>query len=180
MGGTARLDPGSRAWSARDESPKKGGGRSRPREKSEEGLEGDLEGHAEEPRAGLRGRLEVVRVVRAGASRRGRAVSGSGLDARLTVEGAARVRDETGAGVEGVVDLESRLTVDHVEEVELGRDRHRADSGVVGEREVQVVVGRRPSRRAARVEEELDAVPVVVPALSRDRQAAADVEARAR
>src|SRR5262249_45112448 len=145
------------------------------------GLEGHLQREPELTRSGLRRGLPVVRVVRARTDRRRRALVAeradrAGLDARLTVEGARRIRDERGARVEALVDGRRRLPVEELEDVRLRRDGHRADVEVVAEREVHLVVGREATRVAALRDVELLRIEAVVVALDRRRNAGADVE----
>src|SRR5439155_21074987 len=134
---------------------KKRGGRSRPSENpSDRASERDLQRGPQEARSGAPRDLAVVLVVgaRAGGACRAERPIRSGLprlDAGLTVEGAALARHEASVGIEPLIDRRNDLPVQQVEDVELRRDGDRSDPGVVSQRDVGLVLGRKPAVGAA-------------------------------
>src|SRR5262245_30911192 len=117
-------------------------------------LERDFESNPEQTRVGLEDLLAEIRVVGAGRGRCGRAAARARLDARLTVERARLIRDDGTVEVEGGVERGRGLPVEDVEEIDLRSDGDRSDRRVVGEREVQIVIGRGPAEGSALLEVE--------------------------
>src|SRR5436309_1096217 len=131
---------------------KKRGGISRPRRQEQFvfPLERDLQRGPQEARSRAPRDLAVVLVVgaRAGGACRAERPIWSGLprlDAGLTVEGAALARHEASVGIEPLIDRRNDLPVQQVEDVELRRDGDRSDPGVVSQRDVGLVLGRKPA-----------------------------------